>query len=67
MSEDAEITIENREVIILNDKKLIRVIFATLYNKTKEILISTRNKMYQTADFAMIDAYCDIGKSIIVE
>ncbi|MGN0456850.1 MAG: DUF1016 N-terminal domain-containing protein [Acutalibacteraceae bacterium] len=31
------------------------------------ILISARNKVYQTANFAMVEAYWNIGKSIIEE
>lgn len=37
------------------------------YNEIKEILISPRNKVYQTANFAMVEAYWNIGKSIIEE
>ena len=37
------------------------------YNEIKEILVSARNKVYQTANFAMVEAYWNIGKSIIEE
>lgn len=37
------------------------------YNEIKEILISARNKVYQTANFAMVEAYWNIGKTIIDE
>ncbi|MCI9532926.1 MAG: DUF1016 domain-containing protein [Lachnospiraceae bacterium] len=37
------------------------------YNEVKEILITARNKVYQTANFAMVETYWDIGKSIIEE
>ena len=37
------------------------------YNEIKEILISARNKVYKTANFAMVEAYWNIGKSIIEE
>ena len=37
---------------------------ASFYNEIKEILISARNKVYQTANFAMVEAYWNIGKSI---
>ncbi len=37
------------------------------YNEIKNILISVRNKVYQTANFAMVEAYWNIGKSIIEE
>ena len=40
---------------------------ASFYNEIKEILISARNKVYQTANFAMVEAYWNIGKSIIEE
>ena len=40
---------------------------ASFYNEIKEILISARNKIYQTANFAMVEAYWNIGKSIIEE
>lgn len=39
----------------------------TFYNEIKEILISARNKVYQIANFAMVEAYWNIGKSIIKE
>lgn len=32
-----------------------------------EILITARKKVYQTANFAMVEAYWSIGKSIIEE
>ena len=38
---------------------------ASFYNEIKKILISARNKVYQTANFAMVEAYWNIGKSII--
>ena len=37
------------------------------YNGIKEILVSARNKVYQTANFAMVEAYWQIGKSIVEE
>ena len=37
------------------------------YNEIKKILISARNKVYKTANFAMVEAYWNIGKSIIEE
>lgn len=37
------------------------------YNEIKQILISARNKVYQTANFVMVEAYWNIGKSIIEE
>ncbi len=37
------------------------------YEGIKEILDSARNKVYQTANFAMVEAYWQIGKSIIEE
>ncbi len=39
----------------------------SFYNGIKEILISARNKVYQTANFAMVEAYWNIEKSIIEE
>ena len=39
----------------------------SFYNEIKEILISARNKVYQIANFAMVEAYWNIGKSIIEE
>lgn len=35
------------------------------YNEIKNILNTTRNKVYQTANFAMVEAHWNIGKSII--
>ena len=37
------------------------------YNQIRSILLSARNKVYQTANFAMVEAYWNIGKSIIEE
>ena len=37
------------------------------YNEVKAILITARNKVYQTANFAMVEAYWNIGKTIIEE
>ena len=39
----------------------------SFYNEIKQILVSARNKVYQTANFAMVEAYWNIGKSIIEE
>ena len=37
------------------------------YNDIKDILVAARNKVYQTANFAMVEAYWNIGKIIIDE
>lgn len=37
------------------------------YNEIKSILLSTINKVYQMVNFAMVEAYWNIGKSIIEE
>ena len=37
------------------------------YDEIKNILSTARNKVYQTANFAMVEAYWNIGKSIIEE
>lgn len=37
------------------------------YNEIKNILIIARSKVYQTANFAMVEAYWNIGKSIVEE
>lgn len=37
------------------------------YDEIKNILHTARNKVYQTANFAMVEAYWNIGKSIIKE
>lgn len=37
------------------------------YNEIKNILISARNKVYKTANFAMVEVYWNIGKRIIDE
>lgn len=37
------------------------------YDEIKKILIIAKNKVYQTANFAMVEAYWNIGKSIIEE
>lgn len=40
---------------------------ASFYDEIKGILISARNKVYQTANSAMVEAYWNIGRSIIEE
>lgn len=37
------------------------------YDEIRNILHTARNKVYQTANFAMVEAYWNIGKSIIEE
>ena len=37
------------------------------YGEIKKILSDARNKVYQTANFAMVEAYWQIGKSIVEE
>ena len=37
------------------------------YNEIKSILVNARNKVYNTANFAMVQAYWNIGKKIIEE
>ncbi len=37
------------------------------YDEIRKILTIARNKVYQTANFAMVEAYWNIGKSIIEE
>lgn len=37
------------------------------YDEIKKILTDARNKVYQTANFAMVEAYWQIGKSIVEE
>ncbi|MCM1188287.1 MAG: PDDEXK nuclease domain-containing protein [bacterium] len=37
------------------------------YEEIRRILAEARNKVYQTANFAMVEAYWNIGKSIIEE
>ncbi|MCI8550584.1 MAG: DUF1016 domain-containing protein, partial [Lachnospiraceae bacterium] len=37
------------------------------YNEIRNILLAARNKVYQTANFAMVEAYWNIGKSIVEE
>lgn len=39
----------------------------TFYNEIKNILINARNKVYRTANFAMVEAYWNIGKKIVEE
>lgn len=39
----------------------------SFYESIKSILLDARNKVYQTANFAMVEAYWNIGKSIIEE
>ena len=37
------------------------------YEKIQTILASARSKVYQTANFAMVEAYWQIGRSIVIE
>ncbi len=37
------------------------------YESIKDILFEARKKVYQTANFAMVEAYWNIGKRIIDE
>lgn len=37
----------------------------TFYNQIKEILSSARAKVYSAANFAIVEAYWEIGKSIV--
>lgn len=37
------------------------------YNEVKNILIIARNKVYKTTNFAMVEEYWNMGKSIIEE
>ena len=37
------------------------------YNDIKAILLDARNRVYQTANFTMVEAYWNIGKIIIQE
>ncbi len=39
----------------------------SFYNEIKNILINARSKIYKTANFAMVEAYWNIGKKIIEE
>lgn len=34
----------------------------SFYESVKDILLKARNKVYQTANFAMVEAYWNIGK-----
>ena len=38
-----------------------------MFNSIKDILLEARNKVYRTANFAMVEAYWNIGKTIIEE
>lgn len=35
------------------------------YEHIKKIISEARNKVYQTANYAMVEAYWNIGKSIV--
>ena len=37
----------------------------SFYNQIKEILVTARQKVYATANFAMVEAYWNIGKRIV--
>lgn len=42
-----------------------KLVDMSFYNQIKEILAAARNKVYSTANFAMVEAYWNIGKSIV--
>lgn len=42
-----------------------KLVDMSFYNHIKEILAAARNKVYSTANFAMVEAYWNIGKSIV--
>ena len=44
---------------------LVTKLDPSFYSQIKEILLSARNKVYATANFAMVEAYWHIGKSIV--
>ena len=48
----------HKETFLMNSK---------FYGEIKDILTMARNKVYQTANFAMVETYWNIGKSIIGE
>lgn len=39
--------------------------YESIYGEVKEILTAARNKVYQVANFAMVEAYWNIGKVIV--
>ena len=44
---------------------LVTKLDPSFYSQIKEILLSARNKVYATANFAMVEEYWHIGKSIV--
>ena len=42
-----------------------RIMEQQFYEQIKSILSEARNKVYKTANFAMVEAYWNIGKSIV--
>ena len=38
----------------------------SFYDEIKQILVSARNKVYQTANFAMVEAYWNIGNALFL-
>ncbi len=42
-----------------------KIMDSTFYNQIKEILSSARAKVYSAANFAMVEAYWEMGKSIV--
>ena len=51
-----------KEVLDLGDANLMEQDF---YVEVKQILNSAREKVYKTANFAMVEAYWNIGKCIV--
>lgn len=47
--------------------KAITPSFESFYNKVKEILESARNSAYRAVNFAMVQAYWEIGRTIVEE
>ena len=47
--------------------KAITPSFESFYNKVKEILESARNSAYRAVNFAMVQAYWEVGRAIVEE
>ena len=48
-------------------KKALTPSFENFYDKIKEILESARNRSYMAVNFEMVQAYWNIGRSIVEE
>ena len=66
MKLNANFTHENTSRKMSKEKTPAKTI-ETLYSNIKQVIEEARNTVYRTANFAMVQAYWNIGKLIVEE